>query len=422
MSVSETDQTDQTDEAAGRADGAGDDHGGSGGGPFDGMDQEMAANPQPVFKLMRETPVLMIDGVGALLSSKEVVDEAFRHPEIFSSNMDAVDLRNVRPLIPLQIDPPEHKKFRKLLDPIFAPRAMAELEEPVTGLVNDLIDRFIDRGEVDFAAEFSIPFPSQVFLTLLGLPLDELPTFLAMKDGIIRPNVVTDSPYGSEKAVAHQQKMADSVYEYFNMVLDQREERREDDLLSRFLDAEVDGHRLTRDDILDICFLFLIAGLDTVTSTLDCMFSYLAQHPEQRRLLVEDPGLIPSAIEELLRWETPVMGVARVAVADTELAGCPIHAGDQVMIMLGSANTDEAEFDDAEVVRFDREVNRHLAFGGGIHRCLGSHLARQELRIALREWHRRIPEYAVAEGHTLVYTPAIRSIEHFPMVFTPAAG
>jgi len=386
----------------------------------------MAANPQPVFKMMRESPVMPIEGVGVLLSGKAVIDEAFRHPEIFSSNMDAVDLRNVRPLIPLQIDPPDHKKFRKLLDPIFAPRAMAELEAPVTGLVNDLIDKFVDRGEVDFAAEFSIPFPSQVFLTLLGLPLDELPTFLAMKDGIIRPNHVTGSPYGSKDAVAHQQLMADSTYDYFNMALDQREaqgkEQREADLLSRFLDAEVDGHRLTREDILDICFLFLIAGLDTVTSTLDCMFSYLAQNPDQRQLLVDDPSLIPSAIEEMLRWETPVMGVARVAVSDTELGGCPIHAGDQVMVMLGSANTDEAEFDDADVVRFDREVNRHLAFGGGIHRCLGSHLARQELRIALREWHRRIPDYAVADGHTLVYTPAIRSIDHFPMVFTPAPG
>ena len=362
---------------------------------------------------------MAIDGVGALLSSKAAIDEAFRHPEVFSSNMDAVDLKNARPLIPLQIDPPEHKKFRKLLDPVFAPRAMAELEEPVTRLVNDLIDRFIDRGEVDFAAEFSIPFPSQVFLTLLGLPLDELPRFLAMKDGIIRPDKVTGTAYGSEAAQAHQQEIADSIYDYFNMVLDQREQQREDDLLSRFLDAEVEGHRLTREDILDICFLFLIAGLDTVTSTLDCMFSYLAQHPEQRQQLVDDPSVIPAAIEELLRWETPVMGVARVALTDTELGGCPIHAGDSVMIMLGSANTDEAEFDDADVVRFDREVNRHLAFGGGIHRCLGSHLARQELRIALREWHRRIPEYAVADGHTLVYTPAIRSIDHFPMVFTP---
>ncbi len=392
-----------------------------GGGPFDGMDPEMAAHPQPVFKLMREDPVMALEGMGVLLSRKAEIDEALRHPEIFSSNMDAVDLKNKRPMIPLQIDPPEQKKFRKLLDPLFAPRKMVLMEEAVAVLANDLIDQFIERGEVDFAKEFSIPFPSQVFLTLLGLPLDELDRFLTMKDGIIRPDHVTGALYGSSKASAYQQKTADSVYDYFDMVLDEREKERKDDLLSHFLDAEVDGNKLSREDILDICFLFLIAGLDTVTATLDCMFSFLAQHPEHRQQVVDDPSIIPSTIEELLRWETPVMGVARVSVADTELNGCPIKKGDQVMIMLGSANTDEGEFEDADVVRFDREVNRHLAFGGGVHRCLGSHLARMELRVALREWHRRIPEYSVVDGHTLVYTPAIRSIEHFPMVFTAKA-
>jgi cytochrome P450 len=195
---------------------------------------------------------------------------------------------------------------------------------------------------------------------------------------------------------------------------------RQDDLLSLFLDAEVDGQRLTRNDILDICFLFLIAGLDTVTATLDCMFAFLAQHPEHRQQLVDDPSMIPSAIEELLRWETPVMGVVRASLEDTSLGGCPVKKGDQVMIMIGSANTDEAEFEDADTVRFDREANRHIAFGGGIHRCLGSHLARLELRVALREWHRRIPEYSVEPDHTLVYTGGIRSIDHFPMRFTAA--
>jgi cytochrome P450 len=274
---------------------------------------------------------------------------------------------------------------------------------------------------VDFAKEFSVPFPSQVFLKLLGLPPEELETFLAMKDGIIRPDHVTGKRYGSKEATDYQQKIADSVYDYFNKVLDQREVERKDDLLSHFLDAEVEGNSLSREDILDICFLFLIAGLDTVTATLDCMFSFLAQHPEQRQQLVDDPSLIPNAIEEMLRWETPVMGIARVAVQDTELNGCPIGAGDQIMIMIGSANTDEAEFPDADVVRFDREVNRHLAFGGGIHRCLGSHLARMELRVALREWHKRIPEYEIKDGQTLEYTSGIRSIDHFPMRFTASS-
>jgi cytochrome P450 len=400
---------------------------GAGGGqsPLSGMDAEMAANPQATFKLLRdEMPVMPIDmsaGMkGVVLSRKEDIMAALRQPEIFSSNMDAVDLKNKRPMIPLQIDPPDHKKFRKLLDPIFAPRKMTAMDDEVAALVNHLIDGFIDRGEVDFAKEFSIPFPSQVFITLLGLPLEELPTFLKMKDGIIRPDHVTGKLYGSQEASDYQQEIADSVYDYFNLILDQREIERRDDLLSIFLDAEVEGDRLTREDILDICFLFLIAGLDTVTATLDCMFSFLSQNPDHRRQLVENPEVIPNAIEEMLRWETPVMGIARVAVQDTELSGCPVHQGDQVMVMIGSANTDEAEFPDGDVVRFDRDVNPHIAFGGGIHRCLGSHLARMELRVALREWHKRIPDYEVEPGHTLVYTPGIRSIDHFPMRITPA--
>jgi cytochrome P450 len=391
------------------------------GSPFATMDPDMAAHPQVMFKALRdECPVMAIEGTGVVLTRKVEIDEALRHPEIFTSNMDAVDLKNARPMIPLQIDPPEHKKYRKLLDPIFAPRRMAAMDDSVSRIVNNLIDGFIDQGEVDFAQAFSVPFPSEVFLTLLGLPLGELDRFLAMKDGIIRPDHVIGKPYGSRAVNDFQQKVADSVYEYFNEVLDAREVTRQDDLLSLFLDAEVDGQRLTRNDILDICFLFLIAGLDTVTATLDCMFAFLAQHPEHRQQLVDDPSMIPSAIEELLRWETPVMGVVRASLEDTSLGGCPVKKGDQVMLMIGSANTDEAEFEDADTVRFDREANRHIAFGGGIHRCLGSHLARLELRVALREWHRRIPDYSVEPDHTLVYTGGIRSIDHFPMRFTAA--
>src|ERR1039458_259552 len=130
--------------------------------PFAAMDSEMAARPQPVFKVMRDTmPVMPVEGMGVVLTKRVDVEQVLRHPEIFSSNIDAVDLKNLRPLIPLQIDPPDHRKFRRLLDPIFAPRQMARIEESVTRTVNELIDRFIDRGEVDFAREFSVPFPSR---------------------------------------------------------------------------------------------------------------------------------------------------------------------------------------------------------------------------------------------------------------------
>ena len=335
--------------------------------------------------------------------------------------MSAHDLKTERPLIPLQIDPPAHRTYRRILDPMFAPQRMRLLEEPVARLVNDLIDGFVDDDEIDFAARFSIPFPSQVFLTLFGLPLDDLPTFLAMKDGVIRPDHVVGHEFGHPETEAHQQRTADSIYAYFERVLDERAGEEGDDLLSRLLHAEVDGDRLTREDMLDICFLMLIAGLDTVSASLDCFFGYLAEHPEVRRTLVEQPDAIPSMVEEMLRWETPVMAVARVATSDTEVGGCPIHQGEHVMAIIGAANVDEAEVPDAASVRWDREVNRHLAFGGGVHRCLGSHLARLELRVALREWHRRIPDYGVAPGAELVYTAGIRTLERFPMVLHRSA-
>ena len=389
-------------------------------------DAGIADSPQSMYREMREAAaVLPIDDNMVVVCRRAEIEELFRHPEVYGSNMSAVDLQNERPMIPLQIDPPDHKKYRKILDPLFAPRQMALLEKSIAELANSLIDGFGDRTEIDFAKEFSIPFPSQVFLTLLGLPLDDLPTFLKMKDGIIRPDHVIGAPFGSKDVVAYQKEIAQSVYAYFNKELDALEAMpladRPDNLLSRFLVTEVDGVRLTRNDILDICFLFLIAGLDTVTASLDCFFAYLAQHPEQRERLVSDADVIPNAVEELLRWETPVMGVVRVAYDDAELGGCPIKKGQQVSVLLGSANTDDAEFGNGDEVTFDREINRHLAFGGGIHRCLGSHLARQELRVALREWHNRIPSYSVKPGVQLSYTTGIRSIDTFPMVLDAPA-
>jgi cytochrome P450 len=199
-------------------------------------------------------------------------------------------------------------------------------------------------------------------------------------------------------------------------VLDQREQERRDDLLSRFLDTEVEGERLTREEILDICFLLLMAGLDTVSASLDCFFGYLAEHPEARAALVEDPTISPHVVEELLRWETPVMLVPRVARRDTQLSGCPIHGGDAVFPFLGSANTDEAEFLDPDVIRWGRKANRHIAFGLGVHRCLGSNLAPLELRIALRVWHTRIPHYRIKPGTELDYTVGFRSVDSFPML------
>jgi len=390
---------------------------GYGAGLAELMNPEVARRPQPIYALLHESsPVFRLDGVGVIVTTRAGVDQVLHDPELFSSSTSAHDLKTARPLIPLQIDPPDHRKYRKLLDPLFAPQKMRLLEEEIRALVNDLIDGFADDDQIDFAQRFSTPFPSQVFLTLFGLPMDDLATFLAMKDGVIRPDHVTGKELGHPDTEALQQRTSDSIYAYFERVIAERGEARSSDLLSHFLDAEVDGERLTHEEILDICFLFLIAGLDTVTATLDCVFTHLAEHPDDRRRLVDDPDAIPTILEELLRWETPVMGGARVATDDTEVEGFEISKGEQVMVLYGAANVDESEFAHAGQVDWDREKNRHLAFGGGIHRCLGSHLARLELRVALTEWHRRIPEYSVAPGAELSFTAGIRTLAAFPMV------
>jgi cytochrome P450 len=388
-----------------------------GGTIFSGAGDVLTRCPQDAFVQMRAVaPAMRIEGSGVVVTTRAAMTEVFRHPEIYSSQMPAGHFGNARPLIPIEVDPPDQRKFRKILDPLFTPKQLEHLAGPIETLVNDLIDGFIDDPEIDFAQRFSVPFPSQVFLTMFGLPMQDLPRFLAMKDGIIRPFHVLGTSLNDPRTQELREESAASIYDYFNEVLDQREAERRDDLLSHFLGAEVEGERLTREEILDICFLLLIAGLDTVSASLDCFFRYLAEHPDERAALVADPSISPWVVEELLRWESPVMLVSRIATQDTVLGGCPIRAGDKVHPFLGSGNTDESEFPDADVVQWGRKGNRHIAFGAGIHRCLGSNLARLELRIALRVWHSRIPHYRVKPGTELVYTIGVRSVDSFPMV------
>jgi cytochrome P450 len=379
-------------------------------------DPESSRHPQPMYRAMRDSgPVLRIEGVGVLVTAHADVEHVLQHPDVFSSSIDAADLKTDRPLIPLQIDPPDHRKYRMLLNPLFSARRMHAMEGSIARQVHELIDGFADEDEIDFTTRFSIPFPSQVTLELLGLPQQDLPQFLAMKDGVIHPAEQTGEPLGHPVTDAHRAAAARSIYDYFAPALAERARDPRDDMLSFFLAAEVDGERLTREEILDICFLLLIAGLDTVTASLECFFAHLCEFPERRREVVADPGLVPEVVEELLRWETPVVAVPRVATRDTVLAGTEIAAGEHVMVVLGSANTDEAGLADADQVRWDRDVTRQLAFGGGIHRCLGRHLARVELRTAVSIWHERIPDYRLAPGTELVFTPGIRTVGSFPL-------
>lgn len=377
--------------------------------------------PQPRYQALIAQGGTMcpMDGL-TFAFSRDINDHVLRNHDTFSS-AGPFDLGNIRPLIPLNIDPPQHAKYRKILDPLFAPKRMDEQESDITDRVNHFIDEFIDHGECNFTEDFAELFPSAVFLGLMGLPWGELDTLLRLRDGILRPerfdpNALLDP----EARVAVQRATGTDIYAYFGRCLEERAPNPGSDVLGRFLTAEIDGEHLTRDEMLDICFLFLIAGLDTVSDSLTCMFAFLANNPTHRRQIVEDPSIIPAAVEELLRWESPVpTGVPRLCTVDTVLPnGQEVKAGTSVMVNYGAANVDPSEFPDGMDVRFDRESNRHIAFGGGVHRCLGSHLARRELRITLREWHRRIPEYAIKPGHEkLVYPPGLRSVKDLTLVW-----
>lgn len=376
------------------------------------VDPYLLAHPQEGYKMAREVgPVMLMDGA-SLIAGDEEVRHVLKHPEVFSSGIDAVRIGQIRPLIPLQIDPPAHKNYRKILDPLFAPKQVAPLEERTRSLVRDLIAKVVDDGHCNFHDAVAEPLPTTVFLELLGLPVSRRKEFIDLKDGIIRPDASDPD---------ERQRMVDEtgakIYAVLEEVLAERVAEPKDDFISGFLEAEVDGDTLTHDEIIDICYLFFLAGLDTVTASLDCFTAYLAQHPEHRQQLVDDPSVIPHAIEEMLRWETPVQGVVRITTEDTELAGCPIEKGTTVQVMLGSANTDDKTWDDVETVDFHRPKNKHLAFGGGAHRCVGSHLARLELRVTLEEWHAAVPQYSIADGVELLYTQGLRSIDNLELVW-----
>ncbi len=385
---------------------------------FGGVGQGFLEYPQPHYAKMRaRRPLLRVPGA-VQTTTRAALDAALRDPESYSSGMDGAPLGNDRPLIPLQIDPPDQLKWRKLLDPLFTPKKMAALVPQITEQVNALIDQFADRGSCDFTNEFAIPLPSTIFLRLFGLPLEELPTLLEFNERTQRP----PGARTAEEQLAARRANAQDVYRYFaGVISERRAEPARDDLMSVLLSAEVDGRPLTDEEITDISFLMILAGLDTITDTLTCSFKFLAEHPDHRRRIAQDSSVIPSAVEELLRWETPVMTIIRVARRDGAIEGCPVHAGDAVLACLGSANTDEAEFTQAQLVDFDRNPNRHVAFGGGIHRCLGSHLARQELRVALHEWHRRIPEYRLPEDFVPRYSDGLRSVRNLTLLFGAGA-
>lgn len=323
-----------------------------------------------------------------------------------------------RPAIPLGLDGPDHRKYRRLLDPVFAPKRVAPLAGQVRQLAHDLIDKFADQGTANAYAAWCQPLPSIMFVSIMGLPLGQLDSFIHFKDVTLGIGIDPQMPMAEQMALRGE--AVGWLQAYFNSDLDAREREAEprDDMLSWLLTAEVEGDRLTRADILDILGLLMIAGLDTVTSSLACFLSYLARNPGHRAQLVANPELTRGAVEELMRFESPVTEGCRVAREDLTLpSGAHIPAGSWMHMSWSAANLDPAVFPDPLIVDFTRKPNPHLGFASGVHRCLGSHLARLEMEVALQAWHERIPDYSIAPGETLHYTGNPRAPHTLPLVW-----
>jgi cytochrome P450 len=341
---------------------------------------------------------------------------ALKHPEVFSSRAEAIDIGQEHDLIPLQIDPPMHTKYRRFLAEWFNTKAIAPLEPEVRKLVNELLDGIAPRGECDFHLDFATPLPSTVFLAQMGLPQEDLPNLLRWRDDIIRPAADPD------EAAATRARTGAEMTAYFDAQIDGLRANPGPGFWSDLVNAEFDGRPLDRGELLGMAFLLIIAGLDTVTATLDCMIEYLAEHPDRRQMLVERPELTTDAVEEMMRFLTPVQLIPRVVAQDATIGGVDIKAGDHATIVLGAANLDPDTYDDAEEVDFERDRSINLAFGGGPHLCLGINLARLERRVALEEWHRRIPDYSIPEGTDISHSPGIRQADHLPLVWDVTAA
>jgi hypothetical protein len=370
---------------------------------FDILDPAYATDPAPVWEQLRSAcPIAHSERYGStwLPVLYEDIAAIAHDVERFSSCDIAVitPRREVDPTTtplleapPITSDPPVHTWARRLLLPAFGPSAI-DRQTPVTqGVARELLDRFADAGEADAAVDYAQHIPVRVIAQMLGVPLEDESTFTRWAVTIL------------QEGFSNIERAAGAVMElveYFSGITEARKaqpvEERPDDLITLLVGAEHDGEPLTDRHLIGSCFLLLLAGIDTTWSAIGSGLWHLASHPEDQQRLRDDPSLMATAVEEILRFYSPVT-MARYVMEDTEVNGCPMHRGDKVLMNFPGGNRDPRMFERADEFVIDRTHNRHFAFGSGIHRCLGSNLARMELRVALESWLERIPTFTLAD-------------------------
>jgi cytochrome P450 len=364
---------------------------------------EFLADPYEFFpKLHEENPPLFYDVNPAMGNSWVTIKHelAFRalrdaaHMTTQTASIFPRDPDNYFKLIPQELNPPIHRKFRNILDPYLSPKAVLELEKDIRALANQLIDKFIDRKQCEFTEEFARPLPVTVFLRFMGLPLD-------MTDTFVRWVVALISFAERDKAV----QIMGEIEEYLLTVIEQKRANPDGAAISRIVHGRIDGEPLAERDIYGFVFFLFIAGIDTVYAALNNTWVWLARNPDRRGEMIADPGNIDAQAEELLR----IFGVTfsgRIVTEDFEMDGVLLKKGDRFMSLLPSCNYDPDVWDNPREVRFDRPRKPILTFTGGIHACMGGHLARLEYKIALQEWLRRIPQFSLKPGSEIRYRPS----------------
>ena len=307
------------------------------------------------------------------------------------------------PLLPSFAQPPELQKLRQVLLPLLSRRKTVAAESRVRELANSYIDEFADSGSCDLVADFAQHFPIAVFAELYGIAEDRRAEFRQLAEKYLHS-------FGAER---------DDAWEAIRVIvggeLEERRGRPREDLLSGIANGKIDGEPLEMKVCVNLAATVFLGGLDTLPSALGWTFRYLATHDDARRRVIERPDSVPAMVEEFLRLYPVVAKERRQLGRDVDFHGVRMKAGDRVVALLSLANRDEVEFPNARTADFDRAVNRHITFGVGPHRCLGSHLARSEMTVALEEWHRRIPDYRISDASRIRFHGGIIAMSTLPL-------
>ena len=375
---------------------------------FDHTDAGWVKDPFPIWDELRATcPVAHSDRYGGtwLPVRHEDVAAVAYDTEHFTSRQVIVSEARPGPgdlpapigiAPPITSDPPFHALARRLLLPAFAPKPIAALEPFTRELCGELLDGIAGKSDFDAAIEYAQEIPVRVIVRMLGFPQEDAPLFRQFIHQIVE---AVDVPAEERRDLQEQGELG----EYFEARINEHLANPQSDLTTFLLEAELDGNKLGPDHVIGTMILLMVAGIDTTWSAIGASLWHLATHPEDRRRLQAEPELLPTAVEEFLRAYAPVT-MARLVSQDFEFQGCPMREGDWLLLPFPAANRDPEVFPDADRVVIDRAENRHAAFGLGIHRCLGSNLARMELTIALEEWLARYPDFELSDPDAVTWS------------------